>query len=1027
MKNMKKIFSIFSVLFLALVLVACKKDEAVDPAQEKLDNAYDTVMVLFENPQEITSNLSLPTSMAGGVTVEWSSSEPGAASVGTPSGGFVTITINRTPGVDTNAVLTAKFSIPAENSDEILTRSRDIPIKIIASADLNIPRGNIGEILAIVHPESDPSNKADKLDVNLQNVTIFAQGEGSLVFGYDGTGIIQFYGGTNEWEVGKVYNVSGLLEWYFGIWEVIDPVATLVEDATPQFPEQEAITDPHAFVVDLVAAGEHEASFRDLTDGNFESIWATVTGTIFMSDSNAGNNYNTFLLSSDFDTENPGVPGTQGNPAEGFMFYYGTNGFNEVRAYNGIEVTMDVVIYTYRSNNHAFAIYYTGDEIIADLSDEDYVDIDGGLINIVTEFTEDQEGGLVLPTEGQNDTTIEWALKDDTDAQYVDLETGDITAPEEGRVEVVLVATVSKGDASKEFEFTLLIGEYELITVAEAVALESGNSVMIKGIVTNKFANGTYGFQDATGAIAIYTFDVTLTPGLEYTLIGEKDNYNGLHQLKNVVVEESAPALFPEAFDITSIFDNNEELAKHIAKYVRVNDLEVVEKPEEASNGNIIFDVKIGETTMELRFDSRAGNIPTKDALLALEVGEKFSVETNLAWFNNPQLGWGPNSKVLGADAEIGLPEVEGSITIADFLELEDGEEGLLVGVVTSLAPYNSFSIEDDSGAVALRISGFNSSSEGLPFKVGDVVEFTGKKNTFNGLVQAELVGSVDEDFVVHKGTFGRLPVVNLNEVGLTAEKLLPYQSRMATLRNAEVTEVNIDSYGTIQLKVKVNDEEVAVRWDNRVSWFDNTVMAALKVGDVIDVVGVTITWFNNPQLAVEITSSIVLVEAGEPVEPTVGEVVTAQYNGDETISFEKDVDLNQASLINLDETMFTVTGSLAGSHQNAIGLNKSGQIRLYASRTDGKGNRLNISIKEGFKITKIEIDFAAGNNSPFMGVLELDSQVIDLIESEVANTVIVKDGLSINGFVIGNNQDSGDKSTQLWINSIVITYSPVE
>src|SRR5690554_546618 len=448
MKNMKKIFSIFSVLFLALVLVACKKDKAVDPAQEKLDNAYDAVMVLFENPQEITSNLSLPTSMAGGVTVEWSSSEPGAASVGTPSGGFVTITINRTPGVDTNAVLTAKFSIPAENSDEILTRSRDIPIKIIASADLNIPRGNIGEILAIVHPESDPSNKADKLDVNLQNVTIFAQGEGSVVFGYDGTGIIQFYGGTNEWEVGKVYNVSGLLEWYFGIWEVIDPVATLVEDATPQFPEKETITDPNAFVADLVAAGEHKAAFGDVTDGNFEPIWATVTGTVHMTGDDG--NYNTFLLSSDFDRDNPGVPGNADSPAEGFMFYYGTNGFSQVRGYDGFEVTMEVVIYTYCSNNNAFAIYYTGDEIVlGELTDEQKVGLDKELLTLPIEVlkSDTDEASLNLIAKGEQESTITWELENEDHEDLVDLETGKVTIPAEGQTLVKLIATITKGDA----------------------------------------------------------------------------------------------------------------------------------------------------------------------------------------------------------------------------------------------------------------------------------------------------------------------------------------------------------------------------------------------------------------------------------------------------------------------------------------------------------------------------------------------------------------------------------------------------
>ena len=320
---MKKFLSLFSVLLLGLILVACNGE--VDPAQAKLDSAYDSVVMLFDGKDETAADFSLPTTLAGGVKVAWTSSEPGAAAIGQPdASGMVTVSINRAPGATTDVTITATLTIKAENSDDILTKTREIPITILAGNELDVPRDTIAEILAIDHPDSDPADKADKLDVKLSNVTIFAMGESSVVFGYDGTGIIQFYGGTNDWEVGKVYEITGLLEWYFGIWEVIDPNGTLQPDATPQFPTKEEVTDINQLLVDLKATGAIDKAHGSVVDGNYEPVYASVTGTVFATGTG---NYDFFLMDSSFDEANPGVPGATGAPAEGLMFYYGTNDF----------------------------------------------------------------------------------------------------------------------------------------------------------------------------------------------------------------------------------------------------------------------------------------------------------------------------------------------------------------------------------------------------------------------------------------------------------------------------------------------------------------------------------------------------------------------------------------------------------------------------------------------------------------------------------------------------------------------------
>ena len=103
---------------------------------------------------------------------------------------------------------------------------------------------------------------------------------------------------------------------------------------------------------------------------------------------------------------------------------------------------------------------------------------------------------------------------------------------------------------------------------------------------------------------------------------------------------------------------------------------------------------------------------------------------------------------------------------------------------------------------------------------------------------------------------------MDLNEASLDAADLLQYQSRIVKLDNMEVTVANVDGYGTVDLTLKRADgATIALRWDNRVVFDGNTTMKDFKVGDVVNIAGATLSWYNNPQLAVDNISQIVLVD----------------------------------------------------------------------------------------------------------------------------------------------------------------------
>jgi hypothetical protein len=232
---MKKLFGIIAALLLSFTLIACGEKE--DAAQAFLDNAHKALDMVITEPSAVGANFQVPVSLADGVSATWESTDPGIVAIGNASGGFVNIIVNRPTKGSGNATVTLKatLSVKSANSDEMITKEWSIVLTILEQTVEELTIETIADILAIKDDAYDPQDKKDKVQVTIENVTII--GKGDVAFGYDGTGTIQLYGGVSkDLEVGKVYTVSGLLEWYYGIWEIIDVTADEQAGATPEFP-----------------------------------------------------------------------------------------------------------------------------------------------------------------------------------------------------------------------------------------------------------------------------------------------------------------------------------------------------------------------------------------------------------------------------------------------------------------------------------------------------------------------------------------------------------------------------------------------------------------------------------------------------------------------------------------------------------------------------------------------------------------------------------------------------------------------
>ena len=121
--------------------------------------------------------------------------------------------------------------------------------------------------------------------------------------------------------------------------------------------------------------------------------------------------------------------------------------------------------------------------------------------------------------------------------------------------------------------------------------------------------------------------------------------------------------------------------------------------------------------------------------------------------------------------------------------------------------------------------------------------------------------------------------------------------------------------------------------------------------------------------------------------------------------------DNDAATYFNLDSTLWSVV-SIKNEGSTHIGLNKDGDMRLYAYKSNGNGNALQVTaLNAAYSITTIEISFAnRGTNT---------------VSNSVTSLTGTNDVYTINDsvFTIKNTQNSGSSNVQVQINKVIINY----
>lgn len=696
---MKKIFSALLIFVLALTVVGCKKKE--DPAIAILDEAIESLQGVINDPSSIVASFNVPTKLANDVTASWVSGNTDHIQVGQANDqGLVIITVIRPEFGASDVVvnLTVTVSVKSEKTGEMVEKPYTFKLTIKPESVEKLEINNIKDILNIKDDKYDPKDKKDKVSVALKNVTVIAVGSDAS-FIYDGTGTTMVYGGdASKMKVGSVYNVNGLLEWYFGMWEIIDPTFEEVSGQTAKYPEKQVVTSIDAYIAGLVEAKAHHSAFGSAKDGNFEPVLANMTAKVFMIDKDTSN-YNTFLIDKTKDTlipgkaaENAGDPST---PASGLMAYYPTNDFAYLRSFNGFEVKLDVVVHTYRSNNNAFAFYYVGgkDGIeLGEITDEQAVELDVKGISLPTYIFEDTTLTTFV-AEGKQGSTFEWTV--DKPA-IINLETGKVDAKAANEpVKVTLKAT--KGEATQTKVYTINVGTLEVVEIDKLLKGKDKDAFRIEGVVTSFGPFSSFTVEDESGAVAFRISGLDASKELPFK-VGDKVNaivtraeFNGLIQgelfggkdaIDKVKVTENAT--LPAAVSLQAEALTKENLLKFQSKLVNLNNMLVI-KHEIDKYGNVVMTL-LREDGQEIEFKWDSRYAVANNKLAELKVNDVVNiVGAPLTWNNAPVIMYDNIAQVVKAEAltdeaklAFDLSKFESTTEYAEAGDLKLPAKGLL-------------------------------------------------------------------------------------------------------------------------------------------------------------------------------------------------------------------------------------------------------------------------------------------------------------------------------------------------------------
>jgi uncharacterized protein YdeI (BOF family) len=586
------------------------------PVDQKLEEAY-TALLLDGISGGVGQDINLPTEVGqDGVSVTWMSTHP---EIIAPDG---MVTRPTKDEGDIEVTLTASLFL----NGKVLYKEFDI--LVLALLVDPTPYASINDAL---------TNAVAGDYISFEDVTVIGMTSDTYFF-TDGTDILAVYGATNV-EVGKVYNIYGAYDVYFG-----SPQLNATE--APELPTVARESDGEVSVITPTALTDIEAMLPDTapTYGATNLIRYTYYEITARVRVQGDGNYDTVFVNPAYDGGDINTDANSAYSDNALMIYYKSNkaAFDQ---YDGMTVTFNAILYGYRSDRTIHTIVFVGedDEIVFTPSDQEVVDMAENVLDKMFDYEYIEETTFDLMTSTEYGATIAW----ETTSTLVDLTTGVLSMPATGQEAVTLTATITKGDVETVFTVTFDAGELPNITILEAIQLGNGHLVEVTGIVTSAEYQNTYFIQDETGGIAIYSSDddveafLQANYGKEITLIAERASYRGLIQLSNVITFELVgEATMPAAVNADEHGLDADSLEGLQGQLIELTGLIVIDVDSDSyDNVYITFLDAVTENEITMKWDSRVDLSTEAQALLdAVEVDDVLDIVNPLAWNSAPYL-----------------------------------------------------------------------------------------------------------------------------------------------------------------------------------------------------------------------------------------------------------------------------------------------------------------------------------------------------------------------------------------------------
>lgn len=186
------------------------------------------------------------------------------------------------------------------------------------------------------------------------------------------------------------------------------------------------------------------------------------------------------------------------------------------------------------------------------------------------------------------------------------------------------------------------------------------------------------------------------------------------------------------------------------------------------------------------------------------------------------------------------------SLTVKEARDKAVGEEVTTSGIVTFIDGQNA-TIQDETGGIALR------NSTNFDFNLGDKVEVTGSRGTYNGLEQ---INTTDIKVISQKN---ELPSPVKMDLASLISNYKDVESQRVLLEGLTLGEY-------VKGNISLTDDK-----GNSINIYQskgegNKVLTA-KAGDIVDVTGV-VGIFNSPQIRINSDEDVVVKSTNSPTDP---------------------------------------------------------------------------------------------------------------------------------------------------------------